>query len=147
MAHSIKQQRAQNPMWLYEHNFATLCALFPDIVVGDEHSLQLELEHSSLLLKIKEKNKYTLLLEVTEKFPTNTVWKQALNMRVRLYTDARLAEVVHYQGKTRFLPKYETPNSKMYHRDEKYQINHLLYDWLLYLNRYLCRKNEEVICS
>lgn len=147
MAHSIRQQRAQNPMWLYEHNYATLCALFPEIVAGNLSSLKLDLEHSSVILKIKEKNKYTLLLEVAEKNLVNPVWKQALNMRVRLYTDAKLAEVVHYQGKTRFLPKYDTPNPKMYHRDEKQQINHLLYDWLLYLNRYLCRKNEEVICS
>lgn len=147
MAHSIRQQRALNPMWLYEHNYATLCALFPDIVMGHENALQYKLEHSSLNIQINEKNKYTLLLQVTEKYADNNVWKRALNMRIRLYTDAKLAEVVSYQGKARFLPKYEMPNPKMYQRDEKCQINHLLYDWLLYLNRFLYRRNEEVIFS
>ena len=147
MAHNIRQHRAQNPMWLYEHNYATLSALFPDIVFGDALSIRHELDNSCLHIQIKEKNKYTLLIEVTEKFPHNSIWKQALNMRVRLYTDAKLAEVVNYQGKARFQPKYELPNPKMFHRDEKYQVNHLLYDWLLYLNRYLHRKREEVIFS
>lgn len=144
MAQSIGQKLAQNPMWLYEHNYTTLRKLFPKIVLGDALCLQFELEHSSLKIKIKEKNKYTLLLEIYEKFSLTPVWEQGLNMRIRLYTDACLAEVVSYQGRVRFLPKYETPNPKMYHRDEKRQINHLLYDWLLYFNRYLQRKNEEV---
>ena len=145
MAQSIKKQHIQNPMWLYENNYIRLCDLFPNIVLGNVNTLQHDLEHSSLFVKIKEKNKYTLLLEVIEKYPVDSLWKQALNMRIRIYTDARLAEVVNYQGKTRFLPKYQVPNPKMYHRDEKHQINHLLYDWLLYLNRYLSRTSEKVI--
>lgn len=144
MAHSIRQARAQNPMWLYEHNYTTLCALFPGIVTGPAPCIEHDLEHSRLYIQIREKNKYTLLLEVTERFSQSPAWKQALNMRIRLYTDARLAEVVTYQGKARFQVKYEQPNAKMFHRDEKYQVNHLLYDWLLYLNRYLHRKCEEV---
>ena len=147
MAHSIRQARAQNPMWLYEHNYATLAALFPGIVTGDSLCIEHNLEHSRLHIQIREKNKYTLLIEVTEKYLHTPVWKRALNMRIRLYTDARLAEVVNYQGKARFQPKYEQPNPKMLHRDEKYQINHLLHDWLLYLNRYQHRNCEEVIFS
>lgn len=145
MAHSISQQRKQNPMWLYEHNYASLCTLFWDIISGDAQSLEYRTGHSILKIQLKEKNKYTLLLEVTESYRESIGLQQPLRMRVRLYTDARLAEVVNYQGKARFLPKYEQPNAKMYHRDEKRQINYLLYDWLLYLNRYLRSRNREVI--
>ena len=147
MAHSIQQQRASNPMWLYEHNFATLCALFPVLVTAEESKLHYQLEHSRLSLQIREKNKYTLLVEVKESYQDSPAWRQVLNMRIRLYTDVRLAEVVSYQGRARFLPKYETPNPHMYQRDEKRQVNHLLYDWLLYLNRHQYRKEEEAIVS
>lgn len=147
MAHTIRQQRQRNPMWLYEHNFATLSALFPGIVNGDDVQLQQRFEHSILSLQVREKNKYTLLLEVTEKYCESPAWRQALNMRIRLYTDAKLAEVVSYQGRARFLPKYETPNPKMYQRDEKHQVNHLLYDWLLYLNRHRFRNSKEAMLS
>ncbi|MFO7604566.1 MAG: DUF1249 domain-containing protein [Gammaproteobacteria bacterium] len=147
MAHSIGQYRTQNPMWLYEHNYATLSALFPEVISGETPSLSHELEHSSLRIQVRERNKYTLLLDVAETYPAGSVWKPMLNMRIRVYTDARLAEVVNYQGRTRFLPKYETPNPRMYQRDEKYQINCLLYDWLLYLNRYRHRQQQEVAFS
>ncbi len=147
MAHSIQQQRVHNPMWLYEHNFATLSALFPGLILGNESIVQHESEQSRLTLQIREKNKYTLLLEATEQYAGSPSWRQALQMRIRLYTDAKLAEVVSYQGRARFLPKYDTPNPKMYQRDEKRQINHLLYDWLLYINRRRHRKNKEAFLS
>jgi uncharacterized protein YqiB (DUF1249 family) len=147
MTHSIRQQRSKNPMWLYEYNYATLCTLFSDIIYGDAQTLQHQTEFSSLKIQLKEKNKYTLLLEVTEKFPRAPGMEKPLQMRIRLYTDAKLAEVVTYQGRARFQPKYELPNPRMYHRDEKRQINYLLHDWLLYLSRYLHSRRQEVIFS
>jgi len=51
-------------------------------------------------------------------------------MKVRIYHDAQLAEVISYQGHSRILSKYPYPNQKMFHRDEKRQANYLLNDWL-----------------
>ena len=49
---------------------------------------------------------------------------------VRVYDDARLAEVISYQGRGRIQFKYNYPNDKMYVPDEKRQGNLLLHDWL-----------------
>ena len=54
----------------------------------------------------------------------------ALHFRLRVYHDARMAEVIA-SGRHRFLkPRYEYPNPKMYLPDEKYQVNCLFSDWL-----------------
>lgn len=64
-------------------------------------------------------------------------WAFYLNaqMRVRLYHDVRMAEVITSQGVTRLAARYQQPNRQMRHQDEKHQVNQFLADWLR-----LCRK-------
>ena len=49
---------------------------------------------------------------------------------VRLYHDARTAEVIEIQKQRRFDPVYKYPNRKMRARDEKVQINKYLGEFL-----------------
>lgn len=62
---------------------------------------------------------------------------------VRLYHDAKLAEVISCQHIKRFQARYDYPNVDMLLPDEKRQINLLLRDWLKlcagqgYINREL----------
>ncbi len=62
---------------------------------------------------------------------------------VRLYHDARVAEVLACQHISRFKARYDYPNADMLLPDEKRQINLLLRDWLKlcagqgYINREL----------
>jgi uncharacterized protein YqiB (DUF1249 family) len=51
---------------------------------------------------------------------------------VRLYHDARVAEVLGFQGQGRFKPHYDYPNEQMYLPDEKRQVNLMLRDVLNY---------------
>jgi len=51
-------------------------------------------------------------------------------LQVRLYHDARMAEVCVSQQISRLQPSYHYPNAKMHHRDEKEQCNHFLGEWL-----------------
>ena len=44
-------------------------------------------------------------------------------MRIRMYHDAKSAEVVEYQHQNRFHGSYEVPNRRMRQRDEKAQLN------------------------
>lgn len=68
-------------------------------------------------------------------------WAFYLNarMRVRLYHDVRMAEVITSQGITRLAARYQQPNRQMRHRDEKHQVNQFLADWLT-----LCRKQGHI---
>ena len=57
-------------------------------------------------------------------------WGISPQLTVRIYHDARSAEVVAFQGQRFFLGRYPYPNPQMRQRDEKFQLNQLLADWL-----------------
>jgi uncharacterized protein YqiB (DUF1249 family) len=73
--------------------------------------------------------KYTTTLEIVQK-PNIGKWVSNPTMQIRVYHDASTAEVTSYQSHRNFKPKYSQPNSKMYHRDEKTQVNRFLGEWL-----------------
>lgn len=78
---------------------------------------------------IKEAFKYTTTLKITQK-PVFKQWMTNPSMLVRVYHDASTAEVVSYQGHRNLKPRYTSPNPKMYHCDEKTQVNIFLGEWL-----------------
>ena len=80
-------------------------------------------------IKILEAFKYTTTLEIVQK-PEFKKWMTNPSMLVRVYHDANTAEVVSYQGHRNLKPRYPQPNPKMYHADEKMQVNHFLGEWL-----------------
>lgn len=83
----------------------------------------------SVEIKILEAFKYTTTLEIIQK-PVLRKWMTNPSMLVRVYHDASTAEVVSYQGHRNLAPRYSQPNPKMYHADEKMQVNQFLGEWL-----------------
>ncbi|WP_017445139.1 DUF1249 domain-containing protein [Gayadomonas joobiniege] len=57
-------------------------------------------------------------------------------VRIRVYHDAKMAEVIASQNMTRIQPSYIYPNPHMHQPDEKMQINQFLYDWLSYCHEH-----------
>lgn len=51
-------------------------------------------------------------------------------MTIRLYHDARLAEVLASQDIRQVKPRYDYPNRQMHQQDEKQQTNQFLNEWL-----------------
>lgn len=51
-------------------------------------------------------------------------------MSIRLYHDARMAEVLSTQDIKQVKPRYDYPNNHMHQQDEKQQINQFLNEWL-----------------
>ena len=76
-------------------------------------------------IKILEAFKYTTIMEITQQ-PELKKWLTNSPMLVRVYHDASTAEVVSYQGHRNLRPRYSQPNPKMYHADEKMQVNKFL---------------------
>ena len=54
------------------------------------------------------------------------------DLNVRVYHDAKVAEVVCKYYPKRVKPAYSYPNPDMHQKDEKYQLNAFLKDWLEY---------------
>ena len=80
-------------------------------------------------IKIVEAFKYTTTLEIIQR-PELKKWMTNPSMLVRVYHDASTAEVVSYQGHRNLKSRYFQPNPKMYHSDEKMQVNSFLGEWL-----------------
>jgi uncharacterized protein len=78
-------------------------------------------------LRVLERSKYTTTLLLIQTAITNTsLWLQPPRLTVRMYHDAKLAEVLAWEGHKRLRPRYQYPNQSMYHADEKLQINQFL---------------------
>lgn len=80
-------------------------------------------------IRIVEAFKYTTTLEIIQR-PELRKWMTNPSMLVRVYHDASTAEVISYQGHRNLKPRYSQPNPKMYHSDEKMQVNMFLGEWL-----------------
>lgn len=84
-------------------------------------------------IDVVERFKYTTTLQLTKRLhrvpsPMNTV-----ELTVRCYSDARMAEVVTLSQGKQLAGIYRYPNDQMYQIDEKEQANHYLAEWLSHL--------------
>jgi len=78
-------------------------------------------------IRVLERSPYTTTLQIAQTSVSATSsWLQMPRLTVRMYHDAKLAEVLAWEGHKRLRPRYEYPNQAMYHADEKLQINQFL---------------------
>ncbi len=124
--------RQPSPMWVFENNYRNLLQLFPDLI--DMATPEIHIRNATMALKVEvqECSRYTTTLVITHAFRQQTPYLTDMSMKVRIYHDAQVAEVLSYQGEHRFEGRYDYPNPKMRHRDEKRQLNQLLQEWLSY---------------
>ena len=126
-----KQYRSSQP--LFETNYALLKAFLPDLDGFDMVETSDDAGMTSLAVKVVERFKYTTTVELVLSPLTQLRAFSTCQMKIRLYHDARLAEVVEFQGEGKLAAWYEQyPNNKMFHKDEKRQINRVLSEMLCF---------------
>lgn len=81
-----------------------------------------------LAIEVVESCPYTSTLQVSQE--QSRSWLPMPSMQVRVYHDARMAEVIGAERSRRFRGRYPYPNSDMHQPDEKTQINLFLGEWL-----------------
>jgi uncharacterized protein len=140
MSHSIAELRQQSPMWYFERNYIALMDMISAMDLIVHRHIQFDLAGDQLSLNLAEETRYTLLLNIRHRFSQLDPIVPELQFDVRVYLDARLAEVIAYQGIRYLLYKYPYPNKGMHHRDEKRQTNLMLFDWLCACSRLNYRK-------
>ncbi len=114
-------------MRTYETNYAKLNALLPaQAEVGDIRCYQAA--HMIYQMTVTEVTRYTTVVEIIQS--DHSCGYPLPNMQVRLYHDARVAEVCSGGHFSRFKAKYDYPNDKLMQRDEKHQLNTFLGEWL-----------------
>jgi hypothetical protein len=103
--------------------------LLPDC---DTHNLTYDFEVSNDLkyhIQIVDSTRYTSTLEMAQANQHAPAFLQP-KMTIRLYHDAKLAEVLEAQRTSRLKPVYDYPNINMHQRNEKYMVNVFLAEWL-----------------
>ncbi|CCK77656.1 MAG: DUF1249 domain-containing protein [Oleispira antarctica] len=126
-----------------EGNYIRLNKLMPDFELGYEKSFFISGDTPSespeyearIHLKVIESFPYTSTIEVVQKGICPD-WIQPPCMIVRVYHDARSAEVTSYQNQKRIHGKYQYPNPQMRMPDEKAQLNQFLAEWLTHCLKY-----------
>lgn len=132
---------------LCERNYAQLRFFLPGAVAphpssggatrvmraGDSKVIQIN-ESEGYRIKLLELCKFTTTIKIEHVSDTVLGWLRP-QFEVRLYHDARLAEVISCQQVRRFKAVYDYPNLEMMQPDEKRQINLLLRDWLMLCQR------------
>lgn len=103
-----------------EANYHRLMRLFP----GYEQQTRCTFEagDAQVELEVTARDRYTTDMRLRYQGAVSQLGvKSALDMR--LYHDARMAEVVHCSTSRRFEARYRYPNPDMLQRDEKFQQN------------------------
>ncbi len=117
-------------------NYERLMRLFPAVRQEQVRCISLlgtsdEATKRTLVeLRVLERSRYTTLIQLVQR--PQLSWGRSPNMRIRMYHDAKSAEVVEYQHQNRFHGSYELPNRRMRQRDEKAQLNQFLGEYLRY---------------
>lgn len=112
-----------------EVNYGRLLRLLPDC---DTQDLQYQFEVNMSLIytiKIIDCSRYTSTLEMSQKSQMGFEFLRPV-VQVRLYHDAKMAEVISAQNIGSLKPSYQYPNIKMYQKNEKEMVNLFLAEWL-----------------
>lgn len=110
-------------------NYASLNKLLDGL--AGETTMTFSQAGESLRMSIDEQAPYTTTLQLTQHRQGMPDYL-APTMKVRLYHDARMAEVLTCQQICGVRARYDYPNVRMHQRDEKMQLNQFLAEWLAF---------------
>ncbi|WP_223668535.1 DUF1249 domain-containing protein [Kangiella shandongensis] len=115
-------------MALCASNYAKLARLInlAELEVGQGFALPVE-KQPDLQLCLKQKSQHTATYELKQESSQISLQR---NYLVRMYHDAKVAEVLSGLNKGMLPPVYPYPNNKMKQPDEKIQLNRFLSEWL-----------------
>ncbi|MCY3818566.1 MAG: DUF1249 domain-containing protein [Gammaproteobacteria bacterium] len=121
-------------MAMCEANYARLMRLMRMLDDRDRSAFAMTLGESEphVVLRVVARYKYTTEVELSQHHGSETESETApeTKLAVRLYHDAKCAEVVAFQDQRAFRAVYGYPNRQMRHPDEKVQVNRFLGEFL-----------------
>ncbi len=128
-------------------NYLRIMKLFPKLRENDVSvfGVMIADQAAEVSITVLERNPYTTLIKLRQ-LP-EAPWGANPMMTVRLYHDARSAEVVEYQRARHFKAVYAYPNDSMRQRDEKVQVNRFLGEFLSYCLTHGVAVHERVLVT
>ncbi len=140
-------------MTLCANNYMLLLKVLANKKLAGENRYFFISDFLSYNVTIKEVTRYTSLISFEQEslnhslknIPGIVVSALHPRMTIRLYHDARMAEVLATQDIRQVKPRYDYPNTQMHQQDEKQQTNQFLNEWL-HLCLRLGQTNVELQC-
>lgn len=135
-------------MAVCEANYARLMRLMRMLDDGDRSTFAMTLGEIEphVILRVVARHKYTTEVELSQLHAREGVSEESVSeenvseevletapettLSVRLYHDAKCAEVIAFQDQRVFRAVYGYPNRQMRHPDEKVQVNRFLGEFL-----------------
>ncbi len=124
-------------MAICEANYARLLKLLPNIDGCLQRDIFVDVGgvQSKVSIEVCERFKFTTTLRVSQCAVNNQMDVELLQLmtpqlQVRMYHDARMAEVISLDRQSQLKGKYTYPNKEMHQVDEKLQLNEHLAQWL-----------------
>ena len=117
---------------LYELNYLKLMKLLPIKEINSKFNFFIPegLYNSEIRISINRKSKHTSKLIL---YKSNLLrHMEDTKMEIYIYHDARMAEVRRFNGKSQFWLRNKYPNKNMLSKDEKFQWNIFLSEFLTY---------------
>jgi len=113
-----------------ESNYQKLLKLIPDLMAFEETAIGLAPQHITLHLEIIERTPYTLTLELSHCFHKNQHELLEPAVRIRLYLDAQLAEVLSDHARAGVAHVFKDPGLSREIMNYKWRLNYFLQKWL-----------------
>ncbi len=134
-------------MAICQLNYGRILRLLPEMQASArrEFSLSYQAREVQVTLWVEEAFRYTSTVVMRQTQTGGSPWLESPDIVVRLYHDARMAEVVCTRRR-QLSGVYQYPNDQMHQPDEKYQLNQFLAEWLNQCLRFGCaRESIEVL--
>ncbi len=136
-SNSLKKSKYQPDMLAlhraHSYNYLLILKLLPEL--DSERPYFFHLDNGCYQLSVCEQTQYTSVLDIENIASSVVIDDESATsltprLKVRLYHDAQMAEVLASRQIRYFKSRYDYPNRLMQQPDEKYQINKFLTQWL-----------------
>ena len=121
---------------LYERNYQKLVKFFPinRSLTEIDYLIPEGKKNSEIKIACKNISSHTSVITISKTKSFSLL--QDTNIEIYLYHDAKMAEVRQFNGKKQFWLRNRYPNKNMLTRDEKFQWNFFLEEFLTHTKNY-----------
>ena len=130
------QRRLNQLLRLYERNYQRIIKFFP--IQDSKNNINYLIPegefNSEINLSCKKLSSHTSVIEIKKNKSISLL--PETEIEIYIYHDAKMAEVRKFNGKKQFWLRNKYPNKNMLSKDEKFQWNYFLEEFLVHTKNY-----------
>ncbi len=113
-----------------DSNFRKIFQLIPDLLAFEENARGFAVNNSTLYLEVIERTPYTMTVELSHCFNKNPDGFLEPAVKIRIYLDAKLAEVLSDHARAAVSEVYRDSSRSCEIMNYKWRLNYFLQKWL-----------------